>query len=72
MPLARLAVDVAVMALVTSGPFALSSNPVHPGNMIAMTGAALALTRLAIDREAAHLAARFSAGSNTCSQRAVR
>jgi protein-S-isoprenylcysteine O-methyltransferase Ste14 len=67
----------AATALVTSGPFAWSRNPIYLGNTIAMTGAALAfanpwflpaallaavaVTRLAILREEAHLAARFGA-----------
>jgi protein-S-isoprenylcysteine O-methyltransferase Ste14 len=65
----------AATALVTGGPFAWSRNPIYLGNTIAMTGAvlafanpwflpaavlaALAVTRLAILREEAHLAARF-------------
>ena len=61
--------------LVTDGPFRYSRNPIYLGNMILMTGLALALSnmwfivaglaagisvdRLAIRREEAHLAARF-------------
>ena len=67
----------AATALVTGGPFAWSRNPIYLGNTIAMSGAAgrnqglakasaalvaaLAVTRLAILREEAHLAARFGA-----------
>ncbi|WP_206931516.1 methyltransferase family protein [Roseococcus thiosulfatophilus] len=67
----------AATALVTTGPFAWSRNPIYLGNTIVMTGAALAfanpwflpaallaavaVTRLAILREEAHLAARFGA-----------
>lgn len=65
----------AATALVTSGPFALSRNPIYLGNTILLIGLALALhdawflpaaalevwlvTILAIRREEAHLAARF-------------
>jgi protein-S-isoprenylcysteine O-methyltransferase Ste14 len=78
----------AATALVTSGPFALSRNPIYLGNTIAMTGAALAfanpwflpaallaavaVTRLAIRREEAHLAARFGAAWDAYSQRTAR
>lgn len=78
----------AATALVTSGPFAWSRNPIYLGNTIAMTGAALAfanpwflptallaavaVTRLAIRREEAHLAARFGTAWEAYSQRTAR
>jgi protein-S-isoprenylcysteine O-methyltransferase Ste14 len=78
----------AATALVTSGPFALSRNPIYLGNTIAMAGAglafanpwflpaallaAVAVTRLAIRREEAHLAARFGAAWDAYSQRTAR
>jgi protein-S-isoprenylcysteine O-methyltransferase Ste14 len=78
----------AATALVTTGPFAWSRNPIYLGNTIAMTGAALAfanpwflpaallaavaVTRLAIRREEAHLAARFGAAWAAYSQRTAR
>ncbi len=78
----------AATAMVTSGPFAWSRNPIYLGNTIAMTGAALAfanpwflpavllaavaVTRLAIRREEAHLAARFGAAWDAYSQRTAR
>lgn len=62
--------------LVTSGPFRLTRNPIYLGNTVAMLGlslwfdnawflllgllAAIAVDRLAIRREEAHLAARFA------------
>lgn len=65
----------AAMALVTSGPFALSRNPIYLGNTLVMVGAALlasslwlllaaaaavlAVWALAIRREESHLAAQF-------------
>jgi protein-S-isoprenylcysteine O-methyltransferase Ste14 len=78
----------AATALVTSGPFAWSRNPIYLGNTIAMTGAALAfanpwflpaavlaavaVTHLAILREEAHLAARFGGAWQAYSQRTAR
>lgn len=68
----------AATALVTTGPFAWSRNPIYLGNTTVLAGCALAfrsplflvaaalaaaaVTRLAIRREEAHLAARFGAG----------
>ena len=65
----------AATALVVSGPFALSRNPIYLGNTLRMAGAALlfaslwllaatvaaalAVQALAIRREEAHLAAQF-------------
>ena len=62
-------------ALITSGPFRFTRNPIYLGNTVAMLGlsvyldngwfallgfgAAIAIDRLAIRREEAHLAARF-------------
>ncbi len=65
----------AATALVTTGPFALSRNPIYLGNTVLVAGAALllnnpwflvaaliaafAVTHLAIQREEAHLATHF-------------
>jgi protein-S-isoprenylcysteine O-methyltransferase Ste14 len=62
-------------ALIASGPFAWSRNPIYLGEAVILTGLALyhgslwhalaipvfmlVLTKLAIEREEAHLAARF-------------
>jgi protein-S-isoprenylcysteine O-methyltransferase Ste14 len=73
---------------VTSGPFALSRNPIYLGNTLLITGAALlfaspwllaaacvaaALVRvLAIRREEAHLAAQFGSVWTDYTQRTRR
>ena len=78
----------AATALVTSGPFAWSRNPIYLGNTIAMSGAALAfanpwflpaallaavaVTQLAIRREEAHLATLFGAAWDAYSKRTGR
>lgn len=78
----------AATALVTSGPFALTRNPIYLGNTIALTGAGLAfanpwfvpaalaaataVTRLGIVREEAHLAARFGAEWQAYARRTPR
>lgn len=67
--------DRAASALVTTGPFARTRNPIYVGNTLALIGlglltrnpwflaaapvAAVAVDRLAIRREERHLAARF-------------
>jgi protein-S-isoprenylcysteine O-methyltransferase Ste14 len=78
----------AATTLVTSGPFAWSRNPIYLGNTIALSGAALVfanpwffpaalaaafgVTRLAIRREEAHLAARFGLAWQVYSRRTMR
>lgn len=75
-------------ALVTSGPFAWSRNPIYLGNTIAMIGVAFAFANpwfvpaafisaavvvpLAIRREEAHLAARFGQAWDAYRQRTNR
>jgi protein-S-isoprenylcysteine O-methyltransferase Ste14 len=75
-------------ALVTTGPFAWSRNPIYLGNTLVMCGAGLAFAnpwfilaalataaavhRLAILREEAHLAARFGASWESYRCRAPR
>ena len=78
----------AATALVTSGPFAWSRNPIYLGNTLAMAGAALAfgnpwflpaglvaavaVTHLAIKREEAHMTASFGAAWAAYAQRTGR
>jgi protein-S-isoprenylcysteine O-methyltransferase Ste14 len=78
----------AATALVTTGPFAVSRNPIYLGNAIALCGAgfafanpwflaaalaaALAVTPLAIVREEAHLARLFGAEWRAYSARTAR
>ena len=78
----------AATALVTSGPFALSRNPIYLGNTLVLTGAALlfgslwllpaaaaaavAVTELAIRREEAHLAAQFGEAWKAYAERTPR
>jgi protein-S-isoprenylcysteine O-methyltransferase Ste14 len=78
----------AATALVTTGPFAWSRNPIYLGNTLLLAGAALAfdnpwflpaalaaavaVTRLAIVREEAHLAQLFGAEWETYRGRTAR
>jgi protein-S-isoprenylcysteine O-methyltransferase Ste14 len=78
----------AATALVTSGPFALSRNPIYLGNTLVMIGAALlfaslwlllaaaaaalAVWALAIRREEAHLAAQFGGAWTDYTKRTPR
>jgi protein-S-isoprenylcysteine O-methyltransferase Ste14 len=78
----------AATALVTSGPFALSRNPIYLGNTLLMTGAALLfgslwllaaalaaavlVWALAIRREEVHLAAQFGDAWTEYTQRTRR
>lgn len=78
----------AATALVTTGPFALSRNPIYLGNTLVLAGFALAfaapwflaaaaaeawlVTRLAIRREEAHLQARFGAAWTDYASRTPR
>lgn len=75
-------------ALITSGPFRFTRNPIYLGNTVAILGlsvyldngwfallglgAAFAVDRLAIRREEAHLAARFGEAWLTYSARTPR
>jgi protein-S-isoprenylcysteine O-methyltransferase Ste14 len=75
-------------ALVTTGPFAWSRNPIYLGNTIALSGAAfafgnpwflaaalvvaIAVTQLAVKREEAHLAQLFGAEWRAYTQRTAR
>jgi protein-S-isoprenylcysteine O-methyltransferase Ste14 len=78
----------AATALITSGPFAVSRNPIYLGNTFLLIGAAAALAnpwflpvallsaaavdRLAIRREEAHLAARFGEAWRGYAKRTAR
>ncbi len=78
----------AATALVSSGPFALSRNPIYLGNTVAVAGAAGAfdnpwfavaallaavlVQRLAIRREEAHLAAMFGSAWQDYARRVPR
>jgi protein-S-isoprenylcysteine O-methyltransferase Ste14 len=78
----------AATALVTTGPFALSRNPIYLGNTLLIAGAGIAfdalwfvptallgawlVSRLAIRREEAHLAARFGPAWAAYAQRTPR
>jgi protein-S-isoprenylcysteine O-methyltransferase Ste14 len=78
----------AATALVTGGPFAWSRNPIYLGNTVLLAGcaaafgnpwlllaaaaAAVLVTRLAIRREEAHLAARFGAAWDSYAARTGR
>jgi protein-S-isoprenylcysteine O-methyltransferase Ste14 len=80
--------DRPATALVTSGPYAVSRNPIYLGNTIALLGAALLfdlpwlailalpcallVEQLAIVREEAHLAARFGEAWRTYAARVRR
>jgi protein-S-isoprenylcysteine O-methyltransferase Ste14 len=75
-------------ALVTTGPFSVSRNPIYIGNTLVLAGfggiagslwywvaagvALVLVDRLAVRREEAHLAARFPAGWVTYSARVRR
>ena len=78
----------AATALVTTGPFAVSRNPIYLGNTLVIAGAALAwdnpwylpaaliaafaVDRLAIRREEAHLIARYGDAWRDYAQRTPR
>ena len=78
----------AATALVTTGPFALSRNPIYLGNTLLLAGAGLAfgnawllvaavasawlVSHLAIRREEAHLAIRFGAAWHDYTRRTPR
>lgn len=78
----------AATALVTSGPFAISRNPIYLGNTLLLTGAALVfgnawflaaalaaalvVAKLAIEREEAHLAALFGTAWHDYARRTPR
>jgi protein-S-isoprenylcysteine O-methyltransferase Ste14 len=78
----------AATALVTTGPFAWSRNPIYLGNTVALCGAglafanpwflvtalasAVAVNRLATLREEAHLSRRFGAEWDAYRRRAAR
>ncbi len=75
-------------ALVTSGPFQFSRNPIYVGNVMILVGVglmarslwpiilapalAIAVQKLAIEREEAHLSARFGAQWEDYAQRVRR
>lgn len=74
--------------LVTNGPFQFSRNPIYVGNVLILVGAglvagsawpllfapllALAVQKLAIEREEAHLAAKFGAAWRSYAERVRR